>query len=171
MRLISIRPIGSYVMCRFSLVTIVFLLSLVSGVSDTYACGESLFRVGKGVNYREYTAPLPGNIIVVANTEGELFMAERIAAAGHHVKVISSADEISETLDQEDFDIVLALYKQRDIVESEINRFPVTYLPVATEGSIEQKQARDSYKESLSTDDSVKQFLKTIHKTLKERQV
>jgi hypothetical protein len=38
---------------------------------DVLGCGESLFRVGKGLTYRDYTAPFPGNILIVANTEGE----------------------------------------------------------------------------------------------------
>ena len=27
---------------------------------EAFACGDSLYRVGKGVSYRVYTAPLPG---------------------------------------------------------------------------------------------------------------
>ncbi|MBT8098165.1 MAG: hypothetical protein KJO82_00375, partial [Gammaproteobacteria bacterium] len=45
-------------------------LTLLAG--NAIACGESLFRVGKGVAFREYTAPLPGSILVVAKTEAEL---------------------------------------------------------------------------------------------------
>jgi hypothetical protein len=31
---------------------------------DALACGDSLYRVGKGVSYRVYTAPLPGSVLV-----------------------------------------------------------------------------------------------------------
>lgn len=157
--------------CRFKLLSIALVVFLNIMSSGASACGESLYRVGKGVEYRDYTAPLPGNIIIVANTDGELLMAERIAAAGHHVKIVSRPEEISESLQQEAFDIILATYEQRIIVESEINNYAVTYLPVAMEGSAELKQAHNTYKQSLSSNGSVKQFLKTIHNVLKDRQV
>jgi hypothetical protein len=140
--------------------------------TDAFACGESLFRVGKGVNYRNYFAPLPGRIIAVAKTESELAMVERLSAAGHEVHVVSNPDEISETLAAErDFDLVLALYSQRDTVEKELSGYTATYLPVAREGTEEVAQVHESYAYSLETDDSVKEFLKTIHRTLKQRQV
>lgn len=145
---------------------------LLLATVDAFACGESLFRVGKGVNYRNYFAPIPGRIIAVAKTNGELAMVERLSAAGHDVHVVSSPDEISETLAAEhDFDVVLALYSQRDTVEKELSGYTATYLPVAREGTEEVARAHDAYAYSLQTDDSVKQFLKTIHRTLKQRQV
>lgn len=36
-----------------------------------HACGESLFHVGKGVAFRQYKAPLPGNIIAIARTDAQ----------------------------------------------------------------------------------------------------
>ena len=131
------------------------------------ACGESLFRVGKGVDYREYTAPLPGNIVVVAKTDAELAMVERLAAAGHDMHVVTRPDLIADELQKHDFDIVLAYYSQRAIVESQIAGSSVIFLPVALDGTREEDEARQSYERSLSSDDSVKRFLKTIHKTLK----
>ena len=137
---------------------------------DALACGESLFRVGKGLTYRDYTAPFPGNILIVANTEGELVMVERLAAAGHHVHVISDPSEISDQLQDEQFEIVMAYYTQRDIVETELRDSSITYLPVAHAGTQEEQLAESAYRRSLSSDDSVKTFLKAIHRTLKDRQ-
>lgn len=144
-----------------------FLLAAV----EAFACGESLFRVGKGVNYRSYFAPLPGRIIAVAQDDGELAMVERLVAAGHDVHIVSSPDEISETLAADhDFDLVLALYSQRDVVESELSGSSTIFIPVAQEGTEEVAQASTSHAYSLETDDSVKKFLKTIQRTLKQRQ-
>ena len=61
------------------------ILSLLAG--NALACGESLFRVGKGVAFRQYTAPLPGTILVVARTESELQLVQQLVAAGHDVHV------------------------------------------------------------------------------------
>ncbi len=139
--------------------------TLISG--NVFACGESLFRVGKGVNFREYTAPLPGNILVVAKTEAELALVERLAAAGHDIHVVSDPSEIRDELQEHEFDIVLAYFSQRDTVEAQTAATSITYLPVAIEGTEEEAMAKGMFERSLSNEDSVKKFLKTIHRTLK----
>jgi len=141
------------------------MIALLAG--NVYACGESLFRVGKGVSFREYTAPLPGSILVVAKTEAELAMVERLAAAGHDIHIVSDPAEIGEELKNHKIDIVLAYFSQRDEVESQSSEAAVTYIPVAMDGTLELSQAGELYPRSLSNGDSVKKFLKTIHRTLK----
>ena len=142
------------------------LVALLAG--NVYACGESLFRVGKGVGFREYTAPLPGSILVVANTEAEMAMVERLAAAGHDIHIVSDPSEIGEELENHKIDIVLAYFSQRDDVESQMSPMAAaTYIPVAMDGTLEVSQAGELYQRSLSNEDSVLKFLKTIHKTLK----
>jgi hypothetical protein len=143
------------------------LIALLAG--NVLACGESLFRVGKGVAFREYTAPLPGSILVVANTEAELAMVERLAAAGHDIHVISDPAEIGDEIKQHHIDIVLAYFSQRAEVESQMSSVvaAATYIPVAKDGTLEISQAGELYAQSLSNEDSVKKFLKTIHRTLK----
>lgn len=155
---------------RRAALTALIACSATLGSADVLACGESLFRVGKGLTYRDYTAPFPGNILIVANTEGELAMVERLAAAGHHVHVVSDPDGISDQLPDEQFEIVMAYYTQREIVETQLRGSSVTYLPVAHAGTPEEESAESEYRRSLSSDDSVKTFLKTIHRTLKDRE-
>lgn len=139
-------------------------------VSNTYACGESLFRVGKGVTFREYSAPLPGSILVVANTEAEMVLVERLAAAGHDIHVVSDPSEIGAELQNHDVDIVLAYYSQREFVEAQMSdSLTVTFIPVAQDGTQEVSQADASYQQSLTNEDSVLIYLKTIHKTLKSQ--
>jgi hypothetical protein len=157
-------------MIRRAALTALITCSAAFLSADVLACGESLFRVGKGLTYRDYTAPFPGNILIVANTEGEFAMAERIAAAGHHVHVISDPGEISDQLQDEQFEVVMAYYTQRKIVETQLRDTSITYLPVAHAGTPEEELAESAYRSSLSSDDSVKTFLKTIHRALKDRQ-
>jgi len=142
------------------------MLTLLAG--NAIACGESLFRVGKGVAFREYTAPLPGSILVVANTEAELELVARLAAAGHDIHVVSDPSEIGEELQNHDIDVVLAYYSAREVVEDEMSSMAsVTYIPVAMNGTAETSEASELYQQSLSNDDSVLKYLKTIHGTLK----
>jgi len=144
------------------------ILTLLAG--NALACGESLFRVGKGVAFREYTAPLPGSILVVANTEAELALVERLADAGHDIHVVSSPSEIGEELKNHKIDVVLAYYSARDVVEDEMaSTESVAYIPVAMDGTVEVSQASGTYQQSLSNEDSVLKYLKTIHRTLKSQ--
>lgn len=144
------------------------ILTLLAG--NAFACGESLFRVGKGVAFREYTAPLPGSILVVANTEAELALVERLAAAGHDIHVVSDSSEIGEELQNHDIDVVLAYYSERDVVEDEMSSMTsVAYIPVAMDGTLEVSQASGNYQRSLSNEDSILKYLKTIHRTLKSQ--
>ena len=147
-----------------------FTIGLLFGLmtANAFACGESLFRVGKGVGFREYTAPLPGSVLVVASTPAEMALVERLAAAGHDVHVVSDPSQIGSKLENYEFDIVLAYYSQRDEVESQMTpTAPATYIPVAVNGTAEVSQAGEQYQNSLTNEDSVLQYLKTIHKTLK----
>ena len=142
------------------------ILTLLAG--NAFACGESLFRVGKGVAFREYTAPLPGSILVVANTEAELALVERLAAAGHDIHVVSDPSEIGEELQNHDIDIVLAYYSEREMVEEQMSSMAsATYIPVAMDGTVEISEASELYQLSLSNEDSVLKYLKTVHRTLK----
>lgn len=142
-------------------------LSLIS--LDAAACGESLFRVGKGMSYRAHTAPLPGNVIVVAQTEAHKAFAERLAAAGHNVRMVDDASDLSEALSQGEFDIVLAQFSDRDVVAEQFasTATSATYLPVTAEKS-EEALAKELYRRPLAESDSFTDFLKAIHKALKQ---
>lgn len=148
--------------------TISLLLALMT--VNTFACGESLFRVGKGVGFREYTAPLPGSVLVVANSPNEMALVERLAAAGHDVHVVSDPTEIGSKLENQKIDIVLAYYSQRDEVEFQMTAMaPATYIPVAVDGTAEVSEAGEQYQTTLTNEDTVLQYLKTIHSTLKNQ--
>jgi hypothetical protein len=143
------------------------ILSLLAG--NALACGESLFRVGKGVAFRQYTAPLPGTILVVARTETELQMVEQLVAAGHDVHVVADPSQIGEEIDRNEhpFDIVMAYFSERDEVASQTADTMVSYLPVALDGTAEESEARALFGRALTNTDSTKTFLKEIHRTLK----
>jgi len=145
-----------------------FLLAMMT--ANASACGESLFRVGKGVSFREYSAPLPGSVLVVASTPAELAMVEQLAAAGHDVHVVSDPSEIGSELENHQIDIVLAYYSQRNEVESQMSpTVAATYIPVTVDGTSEVSEAGAQYRASLTNKDSVLKYLKTIHKSLKNQ--
>ena len=148
--------------------TIFTILSFIS--TQALACGESLFRVGKGVAYRAQTAPLPGNVVVVASDQAGKRLAVRLAAAGHHVDVVETADQLAATLSAGDVQVVLAPFTEREVVASQTQSTAstATYVPVALDDS-EVALAAQMYDRSLAATDSFTDFLKVIHKTLKSR--
>ncbi len=130
------------------------------------ACGESLFRVGRGAAYRAQTAPLPGNVLLVAPSEEARALADRLAAAGHNVHIVETANLISDELKNGKYDIVLASYNDRELVAAQTAGATAKYVPVATEEG-QKDLAAQSYERYLSRDDDFTQFLRVIHRTLK----
>jgi len=150
---------------------LLILLSLVFSL-DVIACGESLHRVGKGVAYRVYTAPLPGNVLVYGTAEGTQQLAEALARSGHGVRWVDSETELASELAKGEYDVVIAPFSDHAAVESStqiVNASNVTFIPVAMSGE-EQRLAKQSYSRVMLADKSeVKHFLKAIHKALKSK--
>jgi hypothetical protein len=136
---------------------------------DAQACGESLLRIGRGAAYRAQTAPLPGNVLLVAPSAEAKALADRLMAAGHHVRVVETADLIAAELRNDRYDVVLASYNDRDLVAEQTTGATASYIPVATEEGQEQLAAQ-SYERHLAATDDFTQFLRVIHRTLKASQ-
>lgn len=152
---------------RFLIVSCAILFSL-----DAIACGDSLYRVGKGVSYRVYTAPLPGSVLVYGQSEGAKQLAEALAQSGHGVRLVDSESELTAELSSGDYDVIIAPLSDRDTVEGsagDSGDTGTTYLPVAYT-SDEAEAATESYANVMVADqDEIKHYLKAIHKTLKSK--
>jgi hypothetical protein len=152
-------------------IALLAVFSSIFGAASVMACGESLYRVGKGITYREYTAPLPGTILIVAKDETERLLADALSRAGHKVEIVAEADHVSGKLAGSQFDIVLSRFEHSEQVDQAVSSADVDYLPVARHDTEEIQLAQARYTRSLSDDDNIKRFLIQIHRTLKARQV
>jgi len=147
------------------------ILTLIVGIlsANAWACGDSLYRVGKGISYRVYTAPLPGSVLVYGQTEGARQLAEALSDSGHSVEVVASEMDLSLKMQSGDYDVVIASYGDHAAVESNTVASGTKYLPVALSKE-EEQVAEQSYGEVLLADrDEIKDYLKAIHKTLKNK--
>lgn len=134
--------------------------------SSALACGDSLYRVGKGVSYRSYSAPLPGNLLILGNSDGARQLAEELARSGHEVQVVDNAEEMATELARGNFDVVIAPYSEHRLVESMTTQ--PSYLPVAHAGD-EEKLAKQAYKAVMVPEKhDIKHYLKAIHQALKD---
>ncbi len=157
---------------RKSIMVAVLAASTLLVVSETaLACGESMFRVGKGVHYRAFSAPIPGSVLVYARTDSERVVAENLRQAGHQVLVIANDAELATEMQNQEFDVVVAPYSKREVVEAQSAQIASQpkWLPVVEKGSPDQRLARADFDRVVTTDDDVRKYLKAIHKTLKEQ--
>lgn len=147
------------------------ILTLVACVLsvNAWACGDSLYRVGKGISYRVYTAPLPGSVLVYGQTEGAKQLAEALSESGHSVEVVDSELDLSLKMQSGSYDVVIAAYRDHGAVESTANASGTRYLPVALDRN-EAEVAEKSYDQVMLADrDEIKDYLRAIHKTLKSK--
>lgn len=150
-------------------ITLIFSIFAVLFTSNAFACGDSMYRVGKGVSYRVYTAPLPGSVLVYGESEGARQLAEALAQSGHGVRHVASAPELAAELSSGAYDVVIAPYSDHSAVEaSNVSGKKTRFLPVVA-SSDEAKIANANYSKVMVADkDEIKHYLKAIHKTLKE---
>jgi len=138
--------------------------------SNAYACGDSLYRVGKGVSYRTYSAPLPGNLLVFAPTDGARQLALALSASGHGVRIVSSAVELESELKTGDYDVVIAPYSEHTTIESAANSESssgTSFLPVAFSPEDEQMAKQTYDRVMVPEKHEIKHYLKAIHIALK----
>lgn len=154
---------------RFAAFTAFFSIGLVCALftANAVACGDSLYRVGKGVSYRVYTAPLPGSVLVYGQSESAQQLAEALALSGHGVRVVENESDLNQELQSGSYDVVIAAYSDHTAVESSAGS--TAFLPVAMDEQ-EAEVAKAAYGKVLVADkDELKHYLKAIHKTLKSK--
>ena len=148
----------------------VFLIICSLG-ANAWACGDSLYRVGKGVAYRVYTAPLPGNVLVYGSSEAAEELAKALSESGHNVDVVHTELELSLEMGNGGYDVVIGSYSDHDAIESMVSTTvsKATFLPVV-DSETEEKAVKQSYdRVMVANRDEIKHYLKAIHKTLKSK--
>jgi len=157
---------------RKSFVVVVLSLTAVSSLSTTaLACGESVFRAGKGVHYRAFTAPIPGTVLVYARTDSERSVAEGLRQAGHDVHVVASDDELAAELQSQAFDVIVAPIDLRGAVETTTSQSAShpDLIPVLDGTSADLRAVKAEFDDFVKFDDDIRKYLKAIHHSLKER--
>jgi len=153
---------------------VVLITTLLAGFCsfNALACGDSLYRVGKGVSYRIYTAPLPGSVLVYGHSEGAKQLADALAQSGHGVRLVDNEMDLNVELESGNYDVVIAPYSEHAAVESNSTvsaSATTTYLPVALTDDEEVLASANYSKVMVADDDEIKHYLKAIHKTLKSK--
>jgi len=143
--------------------------TLIAG--NALACGDSLYRVGKGVSYRVYTAPLPGSVLVYGHGVAAEQLAQELARSGHGVRLVSSDVELQAEIGSGAYDVVIAAFSDHSAVESTTHTAAnaPTFLPVALDADEEAQALKEYERVMIAEKDEIKHYLKAIHQTLKQR--
>ena len=150
-------------------VTVIIALVTLFLSLEVFACGESLYRVGKGVSYRVYTAPLPGSVLVYSQSEGGRQLAEALAQSGHGVQLVETETEFKQEMGKGSYDVVIAAYSDHALVEANQEGSATEFIPVAVNEE-EKQAAKQAYgRVLLANQAEVKHYLKAIHKSLKRK--
>jgi menaquinone-dependent protoporphyrinogen IX oxidase len=153
---------------KLPITAIIALASLFLSL-EVFACGDSLYRVGKGVSYRVYTAPLPGNVLVYGQSESAKQLAEALAQSGHGVHLVENETDLAQEMSSGGYDVVIATYSDHALVEANQEGSGTEFIPVA-ESKEEEQAANRSYDRVLLADQAeIKHYLKAIHKLLKSK--
>lgn len=148
--------------------TIIVFITLFLSI-EVFACGDSLYRVGKGVSYRVYTAPLPGSVLVYSQSEGARQLAEALAQSGHGVQLVENEAEFAQEMEKGGYDVVIAAYSDHAVVEANQEGSGTEFIPIAVSEE-EEQAAKQTYDQVLVADRAeVKNYLKAIHKSLKSK--
>ncbi|WP_405226708.1 hypothetical protein [Lentisalinibacter sediminis] len=147
--------------------TVLITLFAIVASPPVSACGDSLHRVGKGVAYRGYTAPLPGSVLIYGNQPQARQLAEQLAASGHEVRFIDDAIALDTELQAYEYDVVIAPLSEHRAVEIGTTFSRTTFLPVAMTKD-EAARASSGYEKVMIADrDDTRDFLKAIHRVVK----
>lgn len=135
--------------------------------SDAYACGESLYRVGKGINYREYTAPLPGNLLVYGAAGDTESLARELTLAGHNVQIARNPSELALLADRGAYQVIIGPYSEFENFQKMAVLSEAQYIPIAISG-VNEREAKQQFDEVLvPSKHEIRHYLKAIHKVLK----
>ena len=150
-------------------ITVIIALVTLFLTLEVFACGDSLYRVGKGVSYRVYTAPLPGSVLVYSQSEGGKQLAEALAQSGHGVYLAKNETEFRQEIGKGGYDVVIAAYSDHALVEANQEGSGTEFIPVAVNEE-ERQAAKHAYDRVLLANQAeVKHYLKAIHKSLKSK--
>lgn len=134
---------------------------------DVFACGDSLYRVGQGISYREYTAPLPGSVLIYARSESAGSLAVALSRSGHNVRVVEDEEALGVELRTSRYDVVIARFSDRGAVGAGAAGTATTFLPVAMNKAESQLAGAQYPKVMVADRDEIKHYLKAIHRVLK----
>jgi DNA-binding NtrC family response regulator len=93
---------------------------------DTFACGDKLVIVGRGMRPRRVKGSVPASILVFADPKGSMpaameegHLRQDLEKAGHRVRSVGSREELDSALGTGSYDLVFTDFKTAPAIETE----------------------------------------------------
>ncbi len=165
-------------MRRRTLTTLLAATLFAAAAPRTFACGESLYRLGRGIAYRSYSAPLPANVIVFVRSDAERAFARQLADAGHQVRTVDNSSQLAASLRAAQFpdtragralpQVVIAPAAQLEGLDDRLLAAsrPASIIPVV-DPDTPAATTRRGFSPPLASEDGLKAFRKAIHRSVK----
>jgi hypothetical protein len=162
---------------NFAVGLILFVLLLSSGAAR--ACGDKLLILGRGVRFQVDTTDYPAAILLYMNpdapgsqTWGDTQLQSVMKRAGHHLRSVRSREDLTESLKNGRYDIVLADISDAPGLEELLQAAPSqpVLLPWVYKGTkAAESAARQRYQFFLKAPGSVRNFLSVIDRTMESK--
>ncbi|MFS8063087.1 MAG: hypothetical protein ACMG5Z_00720 [Luteimonas sp.] len=150
--------------------TLGFALALAC--APALACGEGQFNMGQGLRYQGYLAPHPATVLVYddgASAHKALYAG--LQKAGHKVTIVDSAAAMSQALQADRYDVVIADFDDAAALQSRVSGASAKpdVLPVVARNRRNAPEVNSRFKLFLLDGASLGQYLKGINQLLSMR--
>lgn len=135
------------------------------------ACGEGQFNMGQGLRYQGYLTPRPATVLVYDDgAAGRRALYAGLQKAGHKVTVVDNTADLSQTLRQRRFDVVISDVDNVTTIENGAGNTTAQphLLPVVERSRRNAPDVRNRFRVFLLEGASLGQYLKSIDLLVKE---
>ena len=147
-----------------------FALALVLAASPAFACGESMFNTGKGLEFQGYLAPRPATVLIYGTPDASASAQQRQAVldglrnAGHRVVVVADADAYAKTVREQKVDLVIAGAESVNTLSAANPANAPRLVPVLARGA--SRELRDRFELFVKGGASLGQYLRAIDRAV-----
>lgn len=135
--------------------------------ADALACGETLFRVGQGTRYDNYSAPYPA-VVLLATSGNEKSLRRGLEKAGHKVTVMGAGESLPQASGAPPYDVVIADLAAIDGIAASIGGAASPAL-VPVVGSSSPAEPGDRYRWWVREGATLGKYLHAINKVMEVR--
>lgn len=160
-------------MNKLSTGSLIASLTLLASI-DALACGETLFRVGQGTRYDNYSAPYPAVVLLHSRPGGatagsEKALSRGLERAGHKVTVMSAGESLPPAAGARPYDVVIADLAAIDGVAQSLGAAAAKPAFVPVLASSDPGEPGDRYRAWVREGASLGKYLHAINKVMEIR--
>ncbi|MGH8121471.1 MAG: hypothetical protein ACREPT_01725 [Rudaea sp.] len=162
-------------MNKFNVIILGVFVSML-GVTNAYACGESMFHSGQGMRYHAFITRQPAEILIYRSlapdpdaSRKELYSG--LQRAGHKVTIVTDSGTLAQALTTKKYDVIIAGTRDMQTVEAQLDKsqHAPALLAVLGPDAVKDASIRQHFPHNLREDDGLNQYLKSIEQTMQTR--